>query len=99
MDHLSIYPSRPLVFYATLYQMPLISLGKPPELRHGFASKAVKISCVMAIIWCILESIGRKADWLLFNKRSLSKNLQILSSNNFPNIFEQIGNKDKDTGQ
>ena len=53
----------------------------------------------MAIIWCILESIGRKPDWLLFNKRSLSKNLQILSSNNFPNIFEQIGNKDKDTGQ
>ena len=62
------------------YQILLISLGKHQELatKDGFASKAVKISCVMAISWCILELLGRNPDWLLFNMLPLSKNSQIL---------------------
>ena len=63
------------VFYDMPYQTLLISLGKHQELatKDGFASKAVKISCVMAISWCILELLGRNPDWLLFNMLPISK--------------------------
>ena len=77
MDYLSHYIwAYKEVFYEMPYQILLISLGKHQELatKDGFASKAVKISCVMAISWCILELLGRNPDWLLFNMLPISKN-------------------------
>ena len=77
MDYLSHFIwAYKEVFYDMLYQILLISLGKHQQLatKDGFASKAVKILCVMAISWCILELLGRNTDWLLFNMLAISKN-------------------------
>ena len=63
MDYLSHYIwAHNEGFYDMPYQTLLISLGKHQELasKDRFASKAVKISCVMVISWCILWVIRSK---------------------------------------
>ena len=37
--------------------------------KDGITSKAVKTSCVLAKSWCILQSLGRKPDWLPLQKQ------------------------------
>ena len=66
----------------------------PQTTKDGFASQTVKTSCVMAIGWCILGSLGRNTNWLLFKKKFSCENSWILSSDTFSNIFEHICNKD-----
>ena len=55
--------------------MPLVSLAKQHKLlRMNLESKAVKILCVMVKNMCMLESLGRNSDLLLFDRHFLSKN-------------------------
>ena len=50
--------------------MHLVSLGKHQRCH----AKAVNMSCVMAIIWCMLALLGQNLDQLLFNKQFSTKN-------------------------
>ena len=53
---------------STLSNAFYIEWQAPPTTKDGFALKVMKISCVMVIRWCALESLGRNPEWLLFNE-------------------------------
>ena len=65
----------------------------PQTYDEGLALKALKILCVMAISWCVQESLGLNPELLLLKRSFLLSNSETLSKISFSKILELMGQR------